>query len=57
MVGGFDEAAAVDELALIALVWVELTGKARQVPGSPSWGGEGLVSDEESMPDGDAPLG
>jgi hypothetical protein len=42
--------------ALIALVWVELTGRARLVPGSPRRG-ECFVADEEAVADGNALFG
>jgi hypothetical protein len=35
-VGGFDEAAAVDEIDVDRACWVELTGRVRSVRGSPS---------------------
>jgi hypothetical protein len=56
-VGGFEEAAAVDELGVDRAGLGGTDGKGEPGAGFAVVGGEGFVSDEESVPDGDALFG
>ena len=57
MVGGFDEAAAVDEFSVDRTGPGGADGQGEARAGFVVVGGEGFVSDEESVPDGDASFG
>ena len=56
-VGGFDEAAAVDEFGVDDAGLGGAEGQGEAGAGFAVIGGEGLVSDEESVPDGNALFG
>nr|WP_286139032.1 hypothetical protein [Arthrobacter sp. OV608] len=56
-VGGFDVAAAVDEFGVDGAGLGGVDGQGEAGAGFAVIGGEGFVSDEESVPDGDALFG
>jgi hypothetical protein len=56
-VGGFDEAASVDEFGVDRACLGGVDGQSEAGAGFSVIGGEGFVSDEESVPDGDALFG